>query len=376
MSTSVKCGRRLWIALCPVAVLLSTCSPADEAADPKASSGTPLTTGDPSSQSANAGPAPSPEDLKPVLTGLIVNRTRVPPTRLLGVVEGFVVDVEWADLQPSPGPIADKNPIDDALEAAEDASRSSGVPLRLKLRTRAGVHAPEWAKKLAGGPVRVFDGETAGTIGKFWTAAFGRAYEQLHHLLAERYDADIRIAQVEIARCTTFYSEPFLRQWGTDETQEALLKAGYTAEADAACQREQIETHLIWRQTRSGLMLNPYQRIGKDGGVTPDVEFTVNMMNFCRETLGPACVLENASVRWPLLQGQGYTEMYREIQARGAPVSLQTAAPSRIGDWFKALTLAAELGANSVELNRTYATYDVVQLQKVRHLIKANPTGR
>src|SRR6266508_5829706 len=58
-----------------------------------------------------ATPTPAPW-LKPVLGGLL-DRQHAPASSYHGAVDGYVAEVAWADLQPTPtSPIAQANPID------------------------------------------------------------------------------------------------------------------------------------------------------------------------------------------------------------------------------------------------------------------------
>jgi hypothetical protein len=309
--------------------------------------------------------------LKPVIAGLL-DRSGMPPPASQRTVSAFVVDVAWADLQPlKGGQIMSGNAIDQAIDAVR--ALPPDVPMKLRLRVRAGVDAPEWAKHLGGAPVTVVDGKKTGTVGRFWTAKFGQAYRALQQKLADLYDAVPEVAQVEISRCSTFYAEPFLRQWGDPTTQQNLVAAGYTAGADDACQHQEVDAHQVWLHTRSGLSLNPYQRIGATGTVTVDEAFTETMIGYCRTSLGERCVLENHSIRSPLQSGP-YASMYQAIQAAGGPISYQTATPDNIGDWQATLTWAADAGASSVELNRAYPTYDPAVLQDAAFRLAANAT--
>jgi hypothetical protein len=316
----------------------------------------------------------SPSALKPPLQGL-VDRTGFPRSRkLIPQVAGFVVDVPWADLQPEAGgPISPHNPIDKAISQIRALPTSQRHALRIRLRVRGGVEAPDWAKRLGGEPIQVVARGAQGTIGRFWLRSYGQAYDTLQRDLAKRYDDVPEIAEVVISRCTTFFAEPMLRQWGDEKTQAALLANGYTAEADEDCQHEEIDAQSVWRRTRSDLALNPYQRIGPDGNVTADLPFTVKIASYCRKQLGSRCVLANYSIRWPL-QPSPYPEMYAAISRAGPPIAFQTAAQSRIGDWQQALEWAASKGANSVELNRSYPRYDPATLRAVTEDLRANAT--
>jgi len=288
--------------------------------------------------------------LKPVLGGLL-DRQKPPPEAYQGSVDGYVVEVAWADLQPLAGaPLATNNAIDDAIATAKTRG------LKLKLRVTAGIDTPQWAKQLGGDPIQVQDdyGNT-GTIGRFWTARFASAYQDLQTKLAARYDNVPELTMTQITRCTTFYAEPFLRQARNPDSVTNLLAAGYTATLDEACHRQQVDTHKVWTHTRSGLSFNPYQRIAADGSVSNEVAFSQQMMSYCRQQLGARCVLENHSIR-TLDQGPLYDDLYLAIRTLGGPICFQTAAPDRIGDLGGTLKWAVQQGAASVELPSSYRT--------------------
>jgi uncharacterized protein YecE (DUF72 family) len=153
-----------------------------------------------------------------------------------------------------------------------------------------------------------------------------------------------------------------------------MLLSGYTDTADELCQHEEIDAHQVWAQTRSGLTLDPYDRLRADGSAIQDEAFTEATMQYCRATLGARCVLENDAISSPLLPDP-YPAMYAAIRAMGPPVGYQTRNANRIGDWYKTLTWAAAQGASYVELNTGYSNYDPAQLESARSQLKANPTG-
>lgn len=312
--------------------------------------------------------------LKQVQVGLLADVDRTPRRSVRGAVAGLVVTVPWSDLQPQAnGELAPDNGIDRALGRVRELRAAGSPGLTLKLRVLAGTSAPGWAKQLAGGPVTIQDDRSGGdsgskgergTVGRFWTPEFGSAYRQLQDRLAAAYDDEPELLVASITRCTTFYGEPFLRQAGAPGVARALYAAGFTPEADRRCLRESVAEHSGWRHTRSALAANPYQRVQPDGRFTPDVEFTLETARHCRQVLGAACQLENHSLRWPLQDGP-YEVLYDGLLALGGPLSLQSAAPERIGDWQAALRWAVRVKVNSVELNRTYNRYDPNQLQRI-----------
>lgn len=295
-------------------------------------------------------------EIKPAMAGL-VDRHNLPDESVREVVNGFVVLVNWSELQPEPfGPIADDNPLDLAIsEVRSIEAANPGTNLQIKLRILGGLGAPEDLKELSGGPVAVMDprDNVSGTIGRFWTDGYADAYVDLHAKLAGRYDDTPELRVVSISQCMTVYAEPFIRDVADDASVANLLAAEFDSDQDRDCIRRQVDAHQVWRSTRSGLAFNPYQVINQDGTVGVDLGFTVSMMDYCREVLGERCVLENNSVRWPPFEGR-YERMYESMSELGSPISLQTAKPELVGDLAATVEWAIGQGAGSVELPRTY----------------------
>jgi hypothetical protein len=332
----------------------------------------------PDAAAAPASPgttAPS-EPLKPVLQGLL-DRDGEPSSGYLGgAVRGWVVKAYWKDLQPSPGgPLAANNPIDQAVAAARKLNASNpSLHLGLKLRVYAGIYAPDWAKGLAGGPVNVVDpqDQEQGTIGRFWTDEFGRAYDDLEQKLAERYDDAAEVREVVVSRCTTFFAEPFIRDKGDKGSIANMLGAGFSFAADQTCHRQQIDAHGVWRHTHSDVDFSPYQNIERTGARSVDEAFTESMMAYCRTALGARCGLENNSIRSPVQPS--YAAMYDHIKLLGPPISFQTANPNKIGDLHATLDWAVSVGANSVELPGSYTKESPSSFVAASDALARNPT--
>ena len=264
-----------------------------------------------------------------------------------------MVNVDWSQLQPTPGgAIVADNPIEEAITQVRALNATDHAHLGLKIRVFAGIDAPDWVKSLGGSPIRLTNpqGGQTGTIGRFWSDAFGQAYDQFETLLAAKYDRVPEVREVTISRCTTFYDEPFIRDVSDPSDVSALIAAGYTLEADETCQRAEIDAATVWQHTHSDLSFNPYQVINPGGTTSSDELFTGLMMSYCRQVLGPACVLENNSIRVP--PPPEYQTMYVQMQTLGQPIAFQTASAERIGDLQSTLQYAVSLGANSVELRR------------------------
>jgi hypothetical protein len=301
----------------------------------------------------------------------LIDRGGLPPAGFSGAVTAFVADANWSDLQPTAfGPLAANNVIDQAITAARVIGGGMGV----KVRLYAGLSAPSWVKALSGGPVSVFspaDG-TTGTIGRFWTSDFARAYNDLWSKLSTKYDPVPEIREITASRCMTVFAETFIRDTSDATTMSNLLAAGFSSTADQACITQEIEAGKVWQHTRIGVAFNPYQAILPGGGAGVDEVFTETMMQLCRTDLGAQCVLENNSIRWPPLGG-AYAQMYAAMQQLGAPISFQTAATARVGDLAQTLSWAVSVGADAVELPSGYQSQPVQVLQSFTKNLQQNP---
>lgn len=327
------------------AVLLAACGSSPQPTPSPSATATPT---------PSASPSGPPLDLKPILHGLL-DRNGAPPLAYVRSLAGFVVNVHWSDLQPAQGgPLAADNAIDQAITTVRNLNATDHLDLGLKLRVLAGVWAPNWAKDIGGAPIQLINPQNSavGTIGRFWTPGFGQAYDQLESLLAAKYDNVPEVREVNITRCTTFYDEPFIRDSGYQPNDTALLAAGFTMAADETCQREEIDDAAAWQHTHSDLAFNPYEVVNAAGFVSTDEPFTELMMEYCRQVLGIACVLENNSLRDPPLQG--YLTMYASMESLGQPLAFQTATAARVGSLANTLGYAVSLGADSVQLPGGY----------------------
>ena len=293
--------------------------------------------------------------LKPQLSGLL-DRQKMPEAAYAAVMGGWVVNVPWAELEPQPGQLAPNNELDRAIAAARAWNRAHpSHPLFLKLRVVAGIESPDWVKARFGPPLAVTSPQSgaAGTVPRFWTPDFMAAYAKLHAQLAAKYDAVPEFREVVTAGCTSVYAEPLIRQGSDRAWIRDLLAAGYTDKLDEACQVSQIDAARAWKGTRVSLSFNPYQRVSSAGKVTPDLAFTLRLMDECRARLGQQCVLANNSLR-VAEQGQDYPQMYARMKALGAPLMFQTATLAKVGDLKGTLQKAVDLGAAAVELPTGY----------------------
>jgi len=370
---SGKCARvprrrRHWLEGVGLAALLAlaACGGQPSAATP-APTTTPMTAPTPSSSA----------ELKSMIHGL-VDRDGPPPPGYLGAVTNFVVDAPWSELQPvAGGGLAADNVIDQAIAAADSLNAANGDGrIELKIRLMAGIDAPGWAQQLGGGPVTLVNPEdgSSGTVGRFWTTAFGQAYDQLWSELAAAYDSVAVVHEITVARCMTFTDEPFLRDISDPANVQSLLAAGFSLTADEQCEQQEIQVGSEWHHTRIGVAFNPYQAVQADGSATTDEAFTASMMAYCRAQLGPQCVLENNSIRTPPLSG-AYAQMYASMEELGPPITFQTATEDKIGNLQSTLEWAATIGADAVELPAQYVDQPVASLQPAASELQNNPVS-
>ncbi len=166
-------------------------------------------------------------------------------------------------------------------------------------------------------------GGQTGTIGRFWTDAFGQAYDQLETLLAAEYDRVPRFARSRSRAAPPSMTSRSSATSPTPQTVSALIAAGYTIEADQNCQRRRSTRPPRGSTPTPICPSTPTRSINQAGHVSSDELFTDLMMSYCRQVLGPACVLENNSLRVP--PPPEYQTMYVQMQSLGQPIAFQTA---------------------------------------------------
>jgi len=320
-------------------------------------------------------PAPAGE-VKTVIQGLI-DRQGEPSKKSLGSVHAYVVKVRWADLQPTAyGPITADNAIDQAIQRVRQPDYAA-VHMLLKLRVLAGIDAPDWVKQLGGAPLPYVNNQDGGStgggsIGRFWTSDFGKAYADLQAKLAAKYDTVPELREITVSRCSTIFDELFVRQPGDARNVRSLLAGGYTVAADKQCIQDAITEHAVWRYTTSDVDFSPFPDVlnpGADG----DVTYTDTMMTFCRSALGIRCGLQNNAISTSKLENPRFQTMYASMTKLGPPIILQTAARKRIGDPAQTLAAAVKIGANSVELPAGYDSWPSELLSSTAQALVANP---
>ncbi|MGG5257615.1 beta-galactosidase [Phycicoccus avicenniae] len=141
-------------------------------------------------------------------------------------VEHQWLKVRWSDLEPREGGY-DWTAIDRLLASDPD--------LVVRVHVGGGQFAPQWLKTAAGS-VQVTnkkDGVTA-SVGKYWTPRYTAAYKKFVTALGARYDANPRIASVNMFGTSLVYDEPWIT--GGEASGAALHTAGLTKDKVVAAQ--------------------------------------------------------------------------------------------------------------------------------------------
>lgn len=222
---------------------------------------------------------------KPVAQGIVSRSGYGDPAN---GVQSWVVDVNWGQCQPTradntgfalraglnpapPGGVGACTAFLDAAvaKAAAFNSRNPGEPRAvLKVRIRAGIYAPTWAKNMGGGPMTGFtcpDG-TTNSVPVWWSPGFEDAYANFVTALGARYDGVPEIGDFTISGASTCFSEPMLRQVRVGNNLSILRSHGYTKAKDLATHKAFIDDHdAAFATTPSSLALNPFDTVDGSG---------------------------------------------------------------------------------------------------------------
>lgn len=289
-------------------------------------------------------------------------------------VNSWALEVNWSDLQATKG--AALGGV--GLTAITNAI-TTGLPFHL--RVFSGRFSPSWEKALTG-TVTITD-QNDGTVAVtplWWTQEHVDDYADLQTKLAALLDAQPLCTGIFEAGRMNVYAEPFsLHVNGSSALALAnvanLIAAGYTLGSDTTPHTDlwamaQFRSHMaaVWTQTRILVAYNPFETISSGLGIQDYTEMR-RQMEAWFALIGSQHTLQNNSIRSSFISNPSgprpytssntiYTNMVA-MHAEGAPLSFQTAQISLIGDIFKTLDWAADMGGCSVELPNNFNTLGV-----------------
>jgi len=282
-----------------------------------------------------------------------------------GVFSGVVINITWAQLQPTPYTF-DTSSIDQALQsvAAYNISHPD-TPLGIRLNVIAGLAAPLWAKNLNGSPIEIAEYPNGTsppiifTIGRFWAPAYRADWKNLQDMLATRYDGNTLIHEVTNGSCATITGEPFAFIT-TPFALGNLHNAGFADQKYYDCLADSAADYAGWKESLVHYAFNPFLRT--DTGLPiSDEATTVALIKKWRASLGDRGVLANHDLQ----AGTGSPEfpriksMYLTFRRLGPLIDLQ--AWGSVEDWPSTIEYGIAAGATEIELWPGNATGEIQQ---------------
>lgn len=178
-----------------------------------------------------------------------------------GSFSEIVLNVTWAELQPTANGPLYLTPITDAISAVDAYNAANGTDVGIKLRVWGGYTAPDWAKTIDGPPITI-TGEGAidpnkdqtETIGRFWTADYNDAWASFQNTLAEDYDNNPLILGISNTAGASATDEPFVPLHPDQVTE--LEAGGYTDAAEELTLRNAIADYSAWSTTPLDYTMN------------------------------------------------------------------------------------------------------------------------
>lgn len=184
-------------------------------------------------------------------------------------VDGIVVQVEWAHLQPEPrGEIIENNIIDQAIDAIETWNASNpDNPLAIKLRVFAGIYAPAWVADSTNGFMVYYKNGKEGMLPKYWWGKRYRPYwEDLQNKLAAKYDDLDIIREVAVSGVMTHNAETMWRNPGDNNRPDGrrnidvMIENGLTLAKDEDALKWQVTAAAgAWKKTPIALAMNMWK---------------------------------------------------------------------------------------------------------------------
>jgi hypothetical protein len=267
--------------------------------------------------------------------------------------DGIVINLTWAELQPTSEKSLTTAPLDAALALVKAYNAATSNPLVTKLRISGGFVAPRWAQALGGAPLSVSYTKTngrsvAGTLGRWWTSDYIAAWRNFQEMLAKKYDSEPLIREVAVTSCAANTDEPFVPL--PPSALPALHAAGFTDSAQLACLSGALEDYAAWKTTPIDFTFNAFAQEDSTP-LVEDPDATVGIMKGC--TNATRCILATHYLDNPLaFKGNSQNlPVYAEMLAQSATstTDFQTAAPVYL-DWCGAIDQAIAHNGLSVEL--------------------------
>ncbi len=249
-----------------------------------------------------------------------------------GSFSEIVLNVTWADLQPTQGgPIDPSSLILDAIQAVQAYNRLHDTNLGIKLRVWGGFTAPDWAQNINGPPIAVTDKNgNPQTIGRFWTADYINAWTSLQNQLATAWDSNPLIRGISNTAGASETDEPFISLNSSDIA--SLQANGYTDAAQQLTLRAAIGDYSQWSTTPLDYTMNLFH-LYDSGRTNPDANFTLAVLQQARNSAHVVQAGNHAlNSPWPSADAFIYYQAQADaaLDPAAVPGSFQTASPKTL----------------------------------------------
>jgi hypothetical protein len=278
----------------------------------------------------------------------------------VGSFSEIVLNVTWAELQPTAGGALNLSTINTAISAVDEYNTANGTDVGIKLRVWGGYTAPDWAKNIDGPPITVTGAGTIDpssdateTIGRFWTADYNDAWTTLQNTLAADYDQNPVILGISNTAGASATDEPFV-PLRPDQVTE-LEAGGYTDAAEELTLRNAISDYSGWSETPLDYTMNLFHLEGS-GKVVGDPNVTLAVL---QEAENSSRTVQAGNHALNQIPDPSDAFIYAQVAADAAldpttvPGSFQTASPVNLGgfaNWPSAIAEGVASDAGDIEL--------------------------
>lgn len=245
-------------------------------------------------------PPPAGEAFRGYMYGLLCRDVTKLKTEESTKIAGFVAQLSWSDAQPQQNGAISSKALN-FLDSVSQVAKANHYD-QIQLRFLAGIHAPDWAKSLGGGPINDWtnpqDGEKY-TIPVWFSDQFLAAYDDVISKLATLLADRLIFKEVTCSGATTIFAEPCIKQFGNAANRSNAIRLGYSLEKDIAAFKKVMAIHHQYMTPIgivSSVAYNPYQYIDPSGNSQTSLSITQDLMNYQVSLLGKFGVWENNSL--------------------------------------------------------------------------------
>jgi len=219
-------------------------------------------------------------------------------------VDGIVVQVEWAHLQPEPsGEIRENNIIDQAIDALNTWNTNNpDHQIAIKLRVFSGIYAPAWVADTTNGFMVYYKNSKEGVLPKYWWKnRYRPLWEDLQNKLAAKYDHLDIIREVAVSGVMTHNAETMWRNPGDNSRPdgrtniEVMIENGLTLAKDEDALKWQITAAAnAWTNTHVGLAMNMWKNYENNWASKPS--FIEELIDHTIAVCGSRGIVGNNSI--------------------------------------------------------------------------------